>query len=120
MSPNTAPTHHTTGQRLVACAGLTGALALGVAAPALAKRPGPGDGAAGAATLQGPPSYNTTWPGYTPPQLAKPVPRTPVALSSEGVQLVQVGLGAVGGAALAGAGAMALGRLHRRSVAAHA
>ena len=118
MSSNTTLRHHTTGQRLAATAGLAGALALGVAAPALAKPVGPDEVAK--VGQQGPPSYNSAWPGYTAPQSNGSAPRSPVALTTEGVQLAQVGLGALGGAALAGVGALALGGLHRRQRAAHA
>jgi hypothetical protein len=123
MSSHTAPSHHTGLQRTAAAAGLAGALALvGLAGPALAKPVGPGDVAkAGASSgQQGPPSFNSSWSGYTAPQSGGSAPRSPVALTTEGVQLAQVGLGALGGAALAGVGALALGGLHRRQRAAHA
>lgn len=121
MSSHTAHTHHTAAQRLAACAGLAGALALGVAAPALAKPAGPGDDATGApSSQQSPPSYNSSWPGYTPPGQADPAPRSPVSITSDGIELAQVGLGALGGAVLAGVATLALAGAHRRRPAVHA
>jgi hypothetical protein len=121
MSSHTAHTHHTAAQRLAACVGLAGALALGVAAPALAKPAGPGDDATGAPnSQQGPPSYNSTWPGYTPPGQVAPAPQGPVGIASDRIELVQVGLGALGGAALAGVGTLVLAGAHRRHAPVHA
>lgn len=123
MSSRTAPSHHTRLQRLTATAGLAGALGLGLAAPTLAAPLGPGEVAAPGTSSggqQGPPSYNSSWPGYTAPQQQGRADPSPVALSSQGLELVQVGLGALGGAALAGAGVLAVGGVHRRQRAAHA
>jgi hypothetical protein len=122
MSSHTAQSHHTGPQRMAAAASLVGALGLAIADPALAGPPGPGDVAeAGTSSgQQGPPSYNSSWPGYTAPQSNDSAPRSPVTLSTEGIQLAQVGLGALGGAAVVGAGAIALGGMHRRQRAAHA
>lgn len=65
----------------------------------------------------GPPSYNS-WPNYTPTHESRTANLVP-SLDRTNVQYVQIGLGAVGGAALAAAGALVTTR-QRRHRAAHA
>lgn len=60
----------------------------------------------------GPPSYNSTWPGWSPP--AAGGQRGTGGNATGTLQYIQIGLGAIGGAALASAGALAVAARTRR------
>jgi hypothetical protein len=49
-----------------------------------------------------------------------PAPQGLVGIASDRIELVQVGLGALGGAALAGVGTLVLAGAHRRHAPVHA
>src|SRR5690348_14429399 len=113
--------------------GAAGLLGLMMAGPALAD-PAP-IGAAestqtSAVTRQGPPSYNhwgsATMPMQGPPSYnswpAQNVRHAPVVLSTSGIDVdyAQIGVGALGGALVAGAAALVLASSRGRRRAAHA
>ncbi|HEV7196158.1 MAG TPA: hypothetical protein VGN19_09470 [Pedococcus sp.] len=67
----------------------------------------------------GPPSYNSTWPGWSSPSTANG--RVGATGGPSGtLQYLQIGLGALGGAALASAGVLTIATRTRRGRLAHA
>ncbi len=67
----------------------------------------------------GPPSYNS-WPNYTPPSRDAGSRGRTATPGSGSLQYVQIGLGALGGAALAAVSAFAMATRQRRQRTAHA
>jgi hypothetical protein len=118
----------TTTWRAAAGVGAAALIGLVLAGPALASPSAPNPGPPSynswpslsqAQPNPGPPSYNS-WPNYTPNSRDTGSTGSTVTLASDSLQYVQIGLGALGGAALTGVSAVAMASRQRRQRPVHA